>query len=159
MRSITIREFQENDLESIFGIIKQWAIFEKAIDQLTNSVEQIRREKDCFKCLVAEDDNNRIVWIAMYYFVYYSWVGKSMYLEDITVDENSRRQGIGTMLLNEIFKVAENEACNRLRWQVLDWNEPAIKMYEKIWANITSEWNNCDFDQKWILDFNKKIWS
>jgi len=156
MRNITIRAFNEKDLEAIFEIIKQWAIYEKALDQLTNSIKQMRDEKDSFNCLVAENEDKKIVWIAMYCFVYYSWVGKSMYLEDITVDQNFRRQGIGTMLLNEIFKVAESNKCNRLRWQVLDWNEPAIKMYEKIGANITSEWNNCDFDQKWILEFNNK---
>lgn len=151
--SITIRKATEKDFPAIFSLIKELARYEKASEKVTNSPAQMLLEKDLFDCFVAETDHHEIVGMALYFFAYYTWVGKSLYLEDIYVKEQYRRQKTGTALLNKVFEVARAENCKRVRWQVLDWNKPAIEMYRKSGAFIDDEWYNCDFDAKGIRDF------
>jgi len=151
--NFSIRKATEADFPAILSLIKELAEFEKAPEKVTNSVEQMKQEKDFFRCFVAETGNEGIVGIALYFFAYYTWVGKSLYLDDIYVKESFRKQKIGTELLREVFKVARDENCKRVRWQVLNWNKPAIQMYEKCGAEIDDEWLNCSFDEAGIKNF------
>lgn len=145
--NIVIRNVEEKDFPQIIALIKELAVFEKAEDQVTNSVEQMRADIDFFKCFVAEiPENNEIVGMALYYFAYYTWAGKSLYLDDLYVKQEFRGYKIGSRLLQRLFDVAKKEKCKRVRWQVLDWNEPAVKFYKKMGAKLDSEWYNCDFD-------------
>ncbi len=155
--NITIRQATEDDYPSILSLIKALAEFENASEQVTNSIELMKREKDFFQCYVAETEENEIVGMALFYFVYYSWVGKSLYLDDIFVKENLRKHKIGTALLRKVFEIARNEDCKRVRWQVLDWNQPAIEMYKKCGAVIDNEWLNCTFDSEGIKNFTLRI--
>lgn len=152
--NFTIRQAEEADFPSILNIIKALALFEKAPEKVTNTVEQMKAEKDFFQCLVAANDEGEIIGICLYFFAYYTWVGKSLYLDDLYVIEPYRRHGIAAALLNELFVIARKTKCNRVRWQVLDWNENAIKLYEKIGSTLDYEWINCDFDRKGIQEFN-----
>ena len=149
-----IRPAVEADFAAILDIIKALALFEEAPEKVTNSVEQMKAEKDYFKCLVAVNEDEKIIAICLYFFAYYTWVGKSIYLDDLYVLEPYRRQGVAAALLSRLFEIARNENCNRVRWQVLNWNETAIKFYEKIGAVVDDEWLNCDFDRKGILEFS-----
>lgn len=151
--NFSIRKATEADFPAILSLIKELAEFEKAPEKVTNSVEQMKQEKDFFRCFVAETGNKEVVGIALYFFAYYTWVGKSLYLDDIYVKESFRKQKIGTELLREVFKVARDENCKRVRWQVLNWNKPAIQMYEKCGAEIDDEWLNCSFDEAGINNF------
>ena len=153
--NINIRIATEDDFPSILLLIKELAAFEKAPEKVTNSVEQMKKEKELFQCFVAETESNEIVGMALYFFAYYTWVGKSLYLDDIYVKESFRKQKIGTALLRKIFNVAREEGCRRVRWQVLHWNQPAIQMYKKCGAEINDEWLNCDFDSDGIKNFRK----
>jgi GNAT superfamily N-acetyltransferase len=150
---IKIRTASEKDVPSILGLIKELATFENAPDKVTNSVEQMNREKELFRCFVAENDSGEIVGMALYFFAYYTWVGKSLYLDDIYVKESFRKRKIGTELLKKIFEVANAEDCRRVRWQVLNWNRSAIEMYAKSGAEINNEWLNCTFDHSGIKAF------
>ncbi len=141
---IKIRKAKESDFPSVLSLIKHLAKFEKAEEQVINTVDKMIEEQDHFYCLVAETNDNKIVGMALYYHVYYTWVGKSMYLDDLFVLEEYRGQNIGSRLLEEVYKHASDTNCNRLRWQVLDWNEPAINFYKKIGAKLDGEWVNCD---------------
>lgn len=151
-----IRPIYKNDFPAIFELIKELALFEKAPDKVTNSVSQMEAEADLFEGFVAETPANEIVGMAIYYFNYFTWVGKSLYLEDLYVKEGYRNQQIASRLLDEVFKVAQETNCNRVRWQVLNWNENAIAFYQKKGATISTEWFNCDFDKQQINDFNIK---
>lgn len=151
--NFNIRKATEADFPAILSLIKELAEFEKAPEKVTNSVEQMKQEKDFFRCFVAETGNKEVVGIALYFFAYYTWVGKSLYLDDIYVKESFRKQKIGTELLREVFRVARDENCKRVRWQVLNWNKPAIQMYEKSGAEIDDEWLNCTFDEAGIKNF------
>ncbi len=145
--NIHLRPATEADFPEILGMIKELALFEKAPEKVTNSVEQMQAEKDLFRCIMAEDENGQILAMALYFFAYYTWVGKSMYLDDLYVKPQFRGSGIGTMLVKEIFRIAESEKCTRIRWQVLDWNTPAIELYKKMGMTLDKEWINCD----WVL--------
>ena len=128
---ITVRQADENDFPAVLSLIKELADFEKSPDKVTNSVELMQREKNYFSCFVAEAQGNGIVGMAICFFAYYTWVGKSLYLEDIYVKESFRRNGVGKALIRRIFDVARAENCKRVRWQVLDWNTDAIGFYRK----------------------------
>jgi GNAT superfamily N-acetyltransferase len=149
----SIRPAVETDFPAILAIIKALALFENAPDKVTNSVEQMMEEKDCFRCFVAETEQKKIAGISLYFFAYYTWVGKSLYLDDLYVLEEYRRQGIAAALLQAVFDVAREVNCKRVRWQVLNWNVNAIQLYEKCGATIDNEWSNCDFDRQGIVEF------
>ena len=152
--NISIRKATEVDFPSILLLIKELADFEKAPDKVTNTVEQMKKEKDCFHCYVAETNDKELVGMALYYFVYYTWVGKSIYLEDIFVRDSYRGKNIGSDLMKKIFEIAKAENCKRIRWQVLNWNISAIEMYKKFGAEISDEWLNCTVESYGIKDFN-----
>lgn len=151
--NINIRKATEVDFPSILILIKELAAFEKAPEKVTNSLELMKKEKDLFHCFVAETETNEIVGIALYFFAYYTWVGKSLYLDDIYVKESFRKHKIGSALLRKIFEVANMEDCKRVRWQVLNWNQSAIQLYKKSGAEIDDKWLNCSFDSYKIKNF------
>jgi ribosomal protein S18 acetylase RimI-like enzyme len=152
--SITIRKATEADFSAILDLVKGLAIFQNSLERVTNTVEQMHKEKDLFNCFVAENENQEIVGIASYSFIYYTWVGKSLYLDDLYVKESCRGQKIGSELLKKIFEVAKAGNCKRVRWQVSEWNTNAITFYKKIGAEIDEECCNCDFDAKEIQVFS-----
>lgn len=149
-----IRQADEKDFPAILMMIKELAAFEKAAHKVTNTVEQMNKEQDLFRCFVAEREDGEILGMALYFMAYYTWVGKSLYLDDIYIRKEYRRNGIASALLRRIFDVARNEECKRVRWQVLNWNEDAIKMYRKCGAELDGEWLNCDFDSEAINNFS-----
>jgi GNAT superfamily N-acetyltransferase len=151
--NINIRKATPVDFPVILELIRELAAFEKAPEKVTNSVEQMIQEQALFKCFVAETQAGEVVGMALYFFAYFTWVGKSLYLEDIYIKEPFRKLKIGTALLNRIFEVAREENCKRVRWQVLNWNESAIKMYKKNGAEIDDEWLNCNYDADGIKNF------
>jgi GNAT superfamily N-acetyltransferase len=152
----TIREATENDFPGILELIKELATFEKAPEKVTNTVEQMNDEKGLFRCFVAAGESGEIVGIALWFIAYYTWVGKSLYLDDLYVKEAYRKHKIGSALLAKVFEAALAENCKRVRWQVLRWNEPAIRFYEKAGALIDGEWLNCDYDSEGIRNFKLK---
>jgi GNAT superfamily N-acetyltransferase len=153
---IVIRQGEDRDIPALFSLIKELAKFEKAENEVINSVDKMLKEKDHFEFFVAEKDNE-VIGMALYFIAYYTWVGKSLYLDDLYVKKNYRGKKIGSKLLKEVFKAAEKENCNRIRWQVLTWNTEAINFYKKIDSKIDDQWLNCDFDRKGIQGFLKKL--
>jgi len=142
---VVIRVGEEKDLPALLGLIKDLATFEGAVDQVRNSLDQMERERESFGFFVAEEDG-KILGSAVYFFAYYTWAGKSLYLDDLYVRPEHRRRGVGSMLLERVVELARRENCKRLRLQVLDWNQGAIAFYKKHGGAISGEWLNCDFD-------------
>ncbi|HPX75300.1 MAG TPA: GNAT family N-acetyltransferase [Bacteroidales bacterium] len=153
MLEVNYRLANENDFAAILEMIKELALFENAPDKVLNTTEIMKQEQNLFQCFVAETKEKEVVGMALYFFAYFTWVGKSLYLDDLYVKPEYRGKGIGTELLNLILKTAKEENCRRLRWQVLNWNTPAIKLYEKFGATIDAGWSNCDFEYHQILKF------
>jgi GNAT superfamily N-acetyltransferase len=153
--NITIRTGEEKDLPALLALIKELAAFEKAPDAVTNTIQRMVDEQQYFGFFIAEKDGE-IIGAAIYFFAWFTWVGKSLYLDDLYVKPAYRGQKVGSKLLRKIFEIAKKEDCQRLRWQVLDWNSNAINIYKKAGAHISSEWLNCDFHKKDIEDFLEK---
>ncbi len=149
----SIRAATEADFPAILSLIKELAEYEKAPGKVTNTVEQMKLEQELFRCFVAETEEMEIIGMALFFMAYFTWVGKSLYLEDIYVKESFRQHRIGSALLREVFGVARAEGCKRVRWQVLNWNEPAIAFYRKCGAELDEEWINCNFDETGIANF------
>ncbi len=146
MTDYQIRPATEQDFEAILGLIKELALFEKAPEKVTNTVEQMKAEQAHFQAWVAEKPDGEIIGFALFYFVYYTWVGKSLYLDDLYVKETYRGHKIGSKLLDKIIEIGRLNNCKRIRWQVLSWNKPAIDFYKKIGADLDDEWINCDLE-------------
>ena len=140
---ITIRPALEKDYPGIIQMIRDFAAFEKLPEKMTNSVERMAAEKEFFNCFVATN-GDQIVGYVTYFFCYYTWSGKSLYMDDLYIRDSFRGQGIGTKLLRTVIDFAEKEKCHQLRWQVSSWNEPAIAFYKSMGAVINSVEQNCD---------------
>lgn len=140
---ITVRKAEPKDFEVIYSLIHELAVFEQAPDEPSNPLKRFIEEGTCknprFHIIVAEQ-NNDIAGMALYYFGYSSWKGSMLYLDDLIVRENYRRQGIGKLLMDELIKIAKEEKINQLRWHVLDWNESAIRFYKKYPVSFDSTW-------------------
>ncbi|QQR95937.1 MAG: GNAT family N-acetyltransferase [Bacteroidota bacterium] len=143
---INIRKGTPADVEPALHLIKELAEYEKAPEQVINTVEQMLKdgfgEKPIFDLLVAETNDN-IVGIAIYFIKYSTWKGKCLYLDDIVVQESLRGKGIGRKLFDAVAAEAKLQNCQQLQWQVLNWNEPAINFYKKYDTVFDDEWINC----------------
>ncbi len=145
MKNVIIRAARKEDTQQIFNLIYELAVFEKAPNEVTNTVEQMLIDgfgtEPCYKVIVAEADNT-IIGIALTFIKYSTWKGKGVFLEDLIVTESMRGKQIGRMLFDEVIKYAKSINAKQLHWQVLDWNTPAIEFYKKYNAEISSEWLN-----------------
>ncbi|MCC9135830.1 GNAT family N-acetyltransferase [Pontibacter silvestris] len=155
--SVTVRKGTESDLPQVLALIQELAEFERAPNEVTNTLEDMQRdgfgENPIFSFFAAETAEG-IVGIALYYTAYSTWKGKTLYLEDLVVTERLRRSGIGRKLFNAVAQEAKKTGMKRFRWQVLEWNEPAIAFYKKIGADLDGEWFNCTMTAQQIQDYN-----
>lgn len=144
---IKIRKAVAADMPAVWKLVYELAAYENAPEQVVTTPEQMVKdgfgENPIFHCLVAENTDNEVVAIALYYFGYSTWKGKMLYLDDLVVTENFRRHRLGLQLFNELVEIAKAENAKLIRWQVLDWNIPAIRFYEKLGAEMDGEWINC----------------
>lgn len=144
--NITIRKAAENDFGDILSLLKAFASFQKTPHKVRTTVEQMKKDKEIFQCLVAETEDQVIIGFATFFFAYYSWTGKALYLDDLYVSEPCRGQKIGSKLLEEIIKLAKSSGCKKMRWQVSTWNQHAIEFYKKLGASIDEVEINCDLE-------------
>lgn len=153
---INIRKGTKADLPAAMDLIHELAIYEKAPEQVNNTVERMEEdgfgEHPVFDFFVAEEEGE-VRGMALFYFRYSTWKGKSLYLEDLIVREADRGKGMGKLLLDAIVMEAKALDCRQVNWQVLDWNEPAIRFYEKLGAELDGEWINCRLNHEQILNY------
>lgn len=140
---IDIRKATAADIPAMHHLVRALAIYERAEDQFVATVEEYERDfaAGIYQTIVAEAEG-KVVGMALYYMAYSTWKGKMLYLEDFVVFEDYRRYGIGQMLFDAFLEAARQEGCRLVKWQVLDWNEPALRFYEKNEAIIEREWWN-----------------
>ncbi|TAG14526.1 MAG: GNAT family N-acetyltransferase [Sphingobacteriia bacterium] len=150
--SILIRRAIPSDCPRILELIKELAVYEKAPDEVTVTLEHFEisgfGKNPVWWAFVAEETNlsngTKIVQgFALYYIRYSTWKGQRMYLEDILVTEKMRGQKIGQQLFNRLIIESKEKKLNGIVWQVLEWNEPAIQFYKKYHADFDAEWLNC----------------
>ena len=139
----TLRKANRQDLKAVLDLVNELALYEKAPEEVTVTLTDYERDFDenIFDIIVAEQDNT-IVGIAFYYMTYSTWKGKMLFLEDFVVKEELRGQGIGKLLFRAYLEEAQKLNVSLAKWQVLDWNKPAINFYEKYNSTIEKEWFN-----------------
>ncbi len=154
---ISIRKGLAADIPAALKLIRELAIYEKAEQELSvteaSMLEDGFGERPFYEFFVAEQEEGEVVGLALYFYTYSTWKGKVLYLEDLVVQESMRRQGIGKKLLDALVRQAQQIGAKRLSWQVLEWNDPAIKFYEKLKARLDSEWINCKFTQEDLMNY------
>ncbi|WP_264525463.1 GNAT family N-acetyltransferase [Flavobacterium sp. N502536] len=162
---MNIRKGNPEDMKSVLGLIQELAIFEKEPDAVVITEADLIRdgfgEKPLFHVFIAEIDSDEhekeIVGIALYYYRFSTWKGKTIHLEDLIVKEKMRGTGLGSALYAEIMKQGKRDNVRRIDWNVLDWNTPAVKFYENSGAKILEGWQVVQMDEKGIDSFLEKL--
>ncbi len=149
---IVLRRGLEADLPQVLGLIRELAVYEKAPEAVTNTLAAMQRDgfgpAPIFSFFVLENEGAEIIGLALFYTAYSTWKGRMLYLEDLVVTEAARRGGFGRLLFDAVVAEARATGAVRMKWQVLDWNEPAIGFYKRLGANIESEWLNGNLDEE-----------
>ena len=141
---LVLRPAEKADVPSIAQMIRELAEYEKEPQSAVATEEDLLRDgfgpSPRFACVMALFSGEP-AGFAFYFHNYSTWQGKwGLYLEDLFVRPAFRSRGIGRALLVELARIAVREGCGRFQWQVLDWNEPAFKFYEKLGAKRLGEW-------------------
>jgi GNAT superfamily N-acetyltransferase len=147
--NIKIRRAINSDCERLLELVKELAVFERAPDEVTVTLEHFRDsgfgQKPVWWAFVAEEDGV-VQGFALYYIRYSTWKGQRMYLEDLIVTESARGKSMGQLLFDALIIEAKEKQLKGIVWQVLDWNERAINFYKKLGARFDPEWVNCILD-------------
>ena len=143
---INIRKAVKEDCARLLELITELAIYEKAPNDVTVTMDHFIEsgfgKHPVWWAFVAEVDG-KVEGFALYYIRYSTWKGQALYLEDIIVTEKMRGNQLGKLLFDRLIEEAREKKWNRVIWQVLDWNEPAINFYKKYNANFDAGWVNC----------------
>jgi GNAT superfamily N-acetyltransferase len=144
--AITIRPTTAEDVSQILTFIRALAEYEREPDAVTATEADLLRDgfgpNPFYFCLIAETDGHP-AGFALYFFNYSTWLGRpGLYLEDLFVLPEYRGLGIGKALLQQIAAIAVERGCQRLQWEVLDWNTPAIDFYQAMGAEFLDTWRN-----------------
>ena len=144
--AITIRPAARADVGQILAFIHALAAYEREPDAVkateTDLLEHGFGENPYFECLIAELDGVA-AGFALYFFEYSTWLGRpGLYLEDLFVLPEHRGAGAGKALLQRLAAIALEKGCARMKWEVLDWNTPAIDFYSAMGAELQKEWLN-----------------
>lgn len=131
-------------MEGIHNLVVELARYENAEDQVSTTVADYEKNflSNVFDVIVAEDKSGNILGIALYFMCWSTWRGRMLYLDDFVVKEKFRKEGIGQLLFDALLNEGSRLGCSLVKWQVLDWNEPALNFYEKNEAIIEKEWWN-----------------
>ncbi len=142
-RNIKIKPAELDDLEAIYELVVELAVYEKEPDAVKASISDYVSafQENLIKPLVAVHDNN-ILGMTISYLTFSTWRGRMLYLEDFVISEKHRRMGIGDLLFDAVIQQAHDLDCRMVKWQVLDWNTPAVNFYKKKKATIEKEWWN-----------------
>ena len=153
---MNIRVAKKEDCPQLLELVKELAHFEKAPHEVTVTMEEFIDagfgKNPVWKAFVAEDEDV-IVGLALYYVRYSTWKGCRLYLEDLIVTESYRGSGIGKLLFDRVILEAQEMGFSGMVWQVLDWNEPAIKFYNKYNASIEAGWLNAALSKEQLLNY------
>lgn len=142
---LTIRAARAPDAVVLRTMIRELAEFERQLDFVTIQVADLLRDgfgpHRKFRALIAELDGDSAGY-ALFFGYYSTWMGPGLYLEDLFVRQQFRGKGIGKELLRAVARVAQDEHCCAMRWEVLDWNSKAIDLYRALGAQFRSEWRS-----------------
>ncbi|MFF5209026.1 GNAT family N-acetyltransferase [Streptosporangium sp. NPDC000396] len=139
-----IRPATPDDVPAIIDMIRGLAEYEKALDKVETTAEQLHDAlfgaTPAVFCHVATD-GERVAGYAIWFVSYSTWLGRhGIYLEDLFVHPGNRGHGYGKELLAELARICVERGYGRFEWSVLDWNTPAIEFYRSLDAAPLDEW-------------------
>lgn len=144
--NIIIRRAVKKDCRRLMELVQELAVFERAPEEVTVTLEHFEEsgfgENQVWWAFVAEVDGI-VEGFALYYIRYSTWKGQRMYLEDLLITEKMRCKGLGKLLFDRLIEEAKEKKLSGMVWQVLDWNDAAIKFYKKYDASFDAGWVNC----------------
>jgi GNAT superfamily N-acetyltransferase len=136
---LRIRKANSEDVALLRAMILEFAEFEHELEHVTIREQDLARdgfgENPRFRTLIAEWQGQPAGY-ALFFPYFSTWTGRGMFLEDLFVREKFRNRGIGKVLLAEVARVALDEQCYGIHWEVLDWNEKAIGLYKALGAEF-----------------------
>ncbi|MEJ2580693.1 MAG: GNAT family N-acetyltransferase [Acidobacteriota bacterium] len=141
---IELRAATSDDVGLILDFIRQLAEYEKMSDEVVADEALLRQtlfgDRQIAEVVIASYDGEP-AGFALFFHNFSTFLGRpGIYLEDLFVIPRLRGRGIGRVLLSHLAKLAIERGCGRLEWWVLDWNEPAIRFYERLGAQEMDEW-------------------
>ena len=151
-----IREGVADDMPQVLLLIEELAIFEKEPNAVEVTVNDLIKEgfgkEPLFHCFVAETKQG-IVGLALLYYRFSTWKGRTIHLEDLIVRESMWGKGIGMALYTRVMQYGKEKGVKRVEWNVLDWNIPAVDFYLKSGAKILEGWQVVQMDDKGLNAF------
>lgn len=144
--SVVIREAKYPDFPQILELFREFSVYQKLPERMHNTLERMVEEEDYFHCFVAETEKGGIIGYVTWFYTYFTWSGKGLYIDDLYVRPSYRGIGIGKQLMEKVIALGKAAKCHKIRWQVSWWNEPAIAFYKKLGAEIDDIEKNCDLN-------------
>jgi GNAT superfamily N-acetyltransferase len=140
---LSIRHATINDVTLLKTLIRELAEYEKELDKVLITEADLARDgfgpQPKFRVLLAYWDQEPAGY-ALFFDFYSTWRGRQMFLEDLFVREAFRGRKVGKGLLAAVARIAQGEGCHGLRWEVLDWNQAAVKWYKSLGAKFLDDW-------------------
>jgi GNAT superfamily N-acetyltransferase len=140
---LLIRAAAVSDVPLLLRFSREFAEYERQPGAVVIEEETLIRDgfgaQPKFRSLIAEWDGQAIGY-ALFFGIYSSWKGSGIFLEDLFVQEAFRGRGIGRALLSQVARIARQEGSYGIRWEVLGWNESAIKFYKSLGGEFHDEW-------------------
>ncbi|HEY8815651.1 MAG TPA: GNAT family N-acetyltransferase [Candidatus Dormibacteraeota bacterium] len=142
--TLRIRAAEPADVPVIADLIRKLAKFEKLDDQVVLTEDLLRAglfgPRPYAETVIAEEDA-KPVGFALFFHTFSTFLARpGIYLEDLFVLADQRGRGVGRALLAHLAHLAVERGCGRLEWAVLNWNQDAIRFYERLGARPNSEW-------------------
>lgn len=158
-KEFTIRKATREDTELILDFIKKIASYENLLDEVVATPKSLEywifdenKAEVVFAC-----ENGKEIGFALYFYNFSTFVGKAgIYLEDIFVDEEYRKNGYGKALFKYVASVAVSRGCGRMDWCCLDWNEPSIRFYKSMGAIPMDDWTIYRLQGEALTKFGSK---
>lgn len=150
----TIREAKREDMPQVLELIKELAAYENASDQVEIGLEDLEKEgfdEGNFTCFVA-DVNGKIQGMALVYFRFSTWKGRTVHLEDLIVSKSMRGTGLGGALYKRVVQYGYDNGVKRVEWVVSEGNKNAIEFYENTGADIKKNWYTVHMDETGIRE-------
>ena len=140
----TIRAATEADVQLIFDLICELATYEKLRDEVVGTPEILREtlfDQRAAEALIVESADGEAVGYALFYTTFSTFECRAgIWLEDVYVKPEHRRDGVGRKVLEHLAAIAQERGMARLEWVALDWNEPALNFYKKLGAATLDDW-------------------
>jgi len=141
---LSIRPVRADEVELVMQLVRELAEYERLTHEVSATADDIHAAlfgprpyaEVVFGCL-----DEVPCGFALYFHNFSTFLGKpGLYLEDLYVRPAARGRGLGTRMLAWLARLALQRGCGRFEWAVLDWNEPALKVYRGLGARAAQDW-------------------